>query len=470
MTRRMHWQVICALTLALVVSRTGAEEKKTHDSRPAASPRCCDEVAKSGCAHCCKECPTSCDSPKSSKLVTRIHRVGDLLETLEPSSEEATLDSVTEDLADLVVRHIARKSWEETGGEGVIDSFGAGKVLIVTQTPEVQEQIAKFLKTLGDANPPQQTAYGPIPPPAPPVGEYGMPAPYYVPMPLRPARIPPPPVAMPPAGFSGAFYPVAPPACMPPASDVGVERVPPPCPVAPAPMQHAAALAGDKEKVCRLDITVTDHTAGEGRLLETKCTKVAVQAPIGKPAKISVPGKDGKTQTYLEVCVKEVSDAPALQPVALPAPPLPASTPPTLCPPAVATEMLPMPQPVPPPVVSCAAIELNDSHAWKICAKRQGDKCVLHMEGNADGSRATCESMTFKPADKAGTLKLTTSHDQIHIVGPSFEAYADRLTGSGTEWEMAGHVVFQNKKAGTIEMSKVERIHITLHEEKPAAK
>ena len=176
MTRRMHWQVICALALALMVSRTGAEEKKAHDPKPAPpARRGCDEVAKSGCAHCCKECPTSCDSPKSAKLVTRIHRVGDLLETLEPSSEEATLDSVTEDLADLVVRHIARQSWEELGGDGVIDSFGAGKVLIVTQTPEVQEQIAKFLKTLRDANPPQQTAYGPVPLPAPPISEYGMP-------------------------------------------------------------------------------------------------------------------------------------------------------------------------------------------------------------------------------------------------------------------------------------------------------
>ncbi|TMQ32110.1 MAG: hypothetical protein E6K70_20335, partial [Planctomycetota bacterium] len=96
MNRRMHWQVICALAFALMVSRTGAEEKKAHDPKPAPpARRGCDEVAKSGCAHCCKECPTSCDSPKSAKLVTRIHRVGDLLETLEPSSEEATLDSVT---------------------------------------------------------------------------------------------------------------------------------------------------------------------------------------------------------------------------------------------------------------------------------------------------------------------------------------------------------------------------------------
>ena len=234
-------------------------------------------------------------------------------------------------------------------------------------------------------------------------------------------------------------------------------------------MLQAVAPLAEKDKVCRFEIAFTDYTGGdEAQPYVEKCTrKVAIEAKLGKTAKIVLPGKDGKRPSCIEVCVNDVSDASPMQPVALPAPRLPA--PATLCPPTVVTEMLPMPQPVPAPIVSCAAIELNDSHAWKICAKRQGDKCVLHMEGNADGSRATCESMTFKPADKAGTLKLTTSHDQIHIVGPSFEAYADRLTGSGMEWELAGHVVFQDKKAGTIEMSKVERIHITL-EEKPAAK
>ena len=55
-------------------------------------------------------------------------------------------------------------------------------------------------------------------------------------------------------------------------------------------------------------------------------------------------------------------------------------------------------------------------------------KCLLDIDGGREIKLARCESILLK-AGKAGTLKLTASGGQIHIVGSHFDAYADRLTG-----------------------------------------
>jgi hypothetical protein len=120
-----------------------------------------------------------------------------------PASEETPEDA----LINVITRTITPQSWCWAGGEGTVDYFPLSRSLVVTQTPDVQEQVAEFLSALRRIN--EACAPTPVPPPpAPPIGPG-----FYVPSaPIFPEPMPP---------YAGTF-PVPAPSYSGP--------VPPPCP------------------------------------------------------------------------------------------------------------------------------------------------------------------------------------------------------------------------------------------------
>jgi hypothetical protein len=148
MTLRKNWQLIYALTLALVVSRAWAEEKKAAPAKPTTAPKCCTEKSVSGCTRGCADKCSSCNAPKSSKLVTRIHPLAAFFEAMEYVEEMGIPAAVDQQFVRLITNHIKPQSWACLGGEATIDFYSLGKALVVTANPETQEEIAKFLKEL----------------------------------------------------------------------------------------------------------------------------------------------------------------------------------------------------------------------------------------------------------------------------------------------------------------------------------
>jgi RNA polymerase sigma factor (sigma-70 family) len=70
--------------------------------------------------------------------VVRVYSVGDLV--VEPNSGV--------ELRNLLTQMIAPQTWVETGGTGSVAYYSLKKVLIVSQTPEVQQKIEAFLQLL----------------------------------------------------------------------------------------------------------------------------------------------------------------------------------------------------------------------------------------------------------------------------------------------------------------------------------
>jgi hypothetical protein len=104
------------------------------------SAKCCDDGSK--CAgKCCAEsdCCSACSKQagKQTDTLTRIHQCEDLLDHGCPDS-----------IIDLILNHIRPAAWSRTGGNGTIDYYPLGKSLVVTQTADIQEQIAEFLQAL----------------------------------------------------------------------------------------------------------------------------------------------------------------------------------------------------------------------------------------------------------------------------------------------------------------------------------
>jgi hypothetical protein len=75
-------------------------------------------------------------------LITKVYSVEDLV---GPDRGRGTAE---EELLTLVTQVGAAGSWSHTGGPGTVDYFSLTQGLVVTQTPETQEQIIKMLEAL----------------------------------------------------------------------------------------------------------------------------------------------------------------------------------------------------------------------------------------------------------------------------------------------------------------------------------
>jgi general secretion pathway protein D len=79
-------------------------------------------------------------------MMTRTYAVADLI--LPPGAGRGPVVTLENELVGLVTREIEPRSWSELGGPGTIDYFPLGMALVVNQTAEVQEEVARLLEAL----------------------------------------------------------------------------------------------------------------------------------------------------------------------------------------------------------------------------------------------------------------------------------------------------------------------------------
>jgi hypothetical protein len=73
---------------------------------------------------------------------------GKLMRKVYPVRKLLGRDANGEVLIRLITRTIKSASWDVQGGSGTIDYYPVGRALVVSQTPDVQEQIEDFLASL----------------------------------------------------------------------------------------------------------------------------------------------------------------------------------------------------------------------------------------------------------------------------------------------------------------------------------
>ena len=84
-------------------------------------------------------------------LATKVYPVADLVTTesdFQPPASGMRRRSGYTELLDAINQTIAPDTWENVGGPGVIESFRNGEALVVSQTTEVQEEVAELLAAL----------------------------------------------------------------------------------------------------------------------------------------------------------------------------------------------------------------------------------------------------------------------------------------------------------------------------------
>jgi hypothetical protein len=158
------------------------------------------------------------DRQARGKLVTKTFHVGDLVCRPGGAGDRSNCQKV---LVNLVTNAVAPQSWNTMGGDGTVDYFPLGQSLVVSQTPDVQEQIAQLLMALrlfAD----QQAAPRPAVPTA--TAAVVSPVPFTV---LEQLRMPAPPYATP----FAVPTPIMP---APPATAVCPQPIPVPPPAATA--------------------------------------------------------------------------------------------------------------------------------------------------------------------------------------------------------------------------------------------
>src|SRR5438552_3396399 len=63
-------------------------------------------------------------------------------------TKENPKGTLQEELIRLIMNAIAPTTWREMGGQGTIDYYPLGMALVITQTPDIQEQVAELLQAL----------------------------------------------------------------------------------------------------------------------------------------------------------------------------------------------------------------------------------------------------------------------------------------------------------------------------------
>ncbi len=141
----------------------GAADEQSEPA-PAAPPApACPECPRCQAGLCAKS-KAPATVAESSRPHTVVYPVADLL-----GKGKQTRQDDLDDLADLIAASVSPKSWTGNGGEGTVDYYYHARALVVTQTPEVHEQIAELLAGLRQAKA-QCDIEKPRPAPAPSPG------------------------------------------------------------------------------------------------------------------------------------------------------------------------------------------------------------------------------------------------------------------------------------------------------------
>jgi RNA polymerase sigma factor (sigma-70 family) len=88
------------------------------------------------------------NAPAKAKLVTAVYQVGDLVTSRALAPPGRPRQTGEAQLIRLITRVVTPGSWQAKGGAGTIDYFPLSMALVVSQTPEVQAQVAELLKAL----------------------------------------------------------------------------------------------------------------------------------------------------------------------------------------------------------------------------------------------------------------------------------------------------------------------------------
>jgi hypothetical protein len=237
---------------------------------------------------------TTVDLQAGDKTVSKIYPVGNLVSPAEPiilplaggdvffgwsTRTPAGLrlldDTPEESLMNLIVSAIKPQSWHENGGSGTIDYVPVSKSLVVSQTPDIQEQVGDFLAALGRLQQ-QESACAPAP-------FHNMPMP--MPAPAFPSPAPPVAIAAPMPPFFA--YPV------PPA--VSFARVPPPAAVGamPPPERHPAPAAAPTSRTYALE-AVTIRRSADGKKEPVACPRMVFCPEPCFRGQIAIAYKEGE--------------------------------------------------------------------------------------------------------------------------------------------------------------------------------
>jgi hypothetical protein len=85
------------------------------------------------------------DSQSQSYMVVHTYAVNGVLK------RQANDMTCVSQLCGLICKMVEPESWREVGGQGCVEYFAPGHVLVIRQTPQVHEQIQKFFRQLSDA-------------------------------------------------------------------------------------------------------------------------------------------------------------------------------------------------------------------------------------------------------------------------------------------------------------------------------
>jgi type II secretory pathway component GspD/PulD (secretin) len=111
-------------------------------------PPVCEHTPGYSCSFFDLELPA--DTPA---MVARVYSVTDLVTPIamvvgEGAGKTPSGELLDQKLIELIVSTIAPKTWTDQGGEGAIQYYPIGGALVVSQTPDVQEQVAELLEAL----------------------------------------------------------------------------------------------------------------------------------------------------------------------------------------------------------------------------------------------------------------------------------------------------------------------------------
>lgn len=82
------------------------------------------------------------------KMVRVTYPVADLITPIPGRAGAAKQDELAKALRDVITNTIAPKSWDHLGGDGAIQFFPLGNILVIHQTQTVQDEIARLLEQL----------------------------------------------------------------------------------------------------------------------------------------------------------------------------------------------------------------------------------------------------------------------------------------------------------------------------------
>src|SRR5207244_3226126 len=77
-------------------------------------------------------------------LETRVYPLGDLMAWTTPLRDDATPD----DILETITSAIGRQTWSAVGGPGSIGYYPPAQALVISNTQETHEEIARFLEQI----------------------------------------------------------------------------------------------------------------------------------------------------------------------------------------------------------------------------------------------------------------------------------------------------------------------------------